>query len=517
MTRSARVGLISLLLFFGIQGVVLASTSNGSIYASHKLTKLCKDETCSSYGNINWKPTINASTPGALAVTITDSGLSGNIWGDEIGWVNLTPTGGGVTIDPVTGVLGGTAYSSVGGWINFSPTGGGVTLVDNGSGSNFNGWAYVSGVSGGWMRFDCTNAPTCIKTDWRTTGNRSTNTTPPSRIASVLPLPTSATSSPIAYPNPPKGELPPVIVPPTRPPTAEKAPSKELPRDTLIIPRTNGGSPIIPTLSPEKGEVLRLPVRHGTVLIVKPSKKVKRITVTTKFKNTLPKEFWQKTLRQPRSWVHRFWRSITQAFSFPLIPRARAAESEPETVFIRTETGDYRAEFLSPEHPGEYGVNMNIELEDGSVEKRSTTLYALPEGHIYTTSLSGKIIPVRTKITLTRKNASGTYALWTDVENPWWTKEDGTYSVVVPKGSYRLLLEARDHRPFGDDILILEDEGVINENIELSCSFFGSLSCLWPIKVIAFILLYGTLLGIYAKTRVTLVRSSIRSRSTKRR
>jgi hypothetical protein len=47
-------------------------------------------------------------------------------------------------------------------------------LVDNGSGSNFSGWAYASGPNAGWMKFDCAGSGTCIKTDWRIVSNRPT-------------------------------------------------------------------------------------------------------------------------------------------------------------------------------------------------------------------------------------------------------------------------------------------------------------------------------------------------------
>ncbi len=154
---------------------LFASVTNGTIDSSNKLTKICKNAACSVFGNVNFKPTLNANTPGATAISITDSGITGFAWGDEIGWINFAPTGAGVTINPATGSLSGTAYSSVGGWINFSPTGAGVTLVDNGSGSSFSGYAYVSGINGGWMKFDCSDPSTCIKTDWRTTSNRASS------------------------------------------------------------------------------------------------------------------------------------------------------------------------------------------------------------------------------------------------------------------------------------------------------------------------------------------------------
>jgi hypothetical protein len=162
---------------------VEASVSVGTIDSSSKFTRVCQDTSCSDFGNINWKPTINSMTPGAQPVTITDSSITGHLWGDEIGWINLAPTGAGVTVNPNTGVVSGRAFANSGSWINFNTTGQGVTLVDNGSGSNFSGFAWVSGANGGWMKFDCSSGDTCIKTDWRIISQRATTTattTPPS-------------------------------------------------------------------------------------------------------------------------------------------------------------------------------------------------------------------------------------------------------------------------------------------------------------------------------------------------
>lgn len=173
--RISSICFLTALIWAGLSLTALASESEGAITTGSHLTRICQDETCSTYGTVNWKPTLSDQTTGATAVTITDSGLSGWLWGDEIGWVNLQPTGSGVQMNPVSGELSGYAYANVGSWINFSPTtvsGNtevGVTI--NGDGQ-FEGWAYVSGLSGGWMKFDCSSAETCIETDWRPTGER---------------------------------------------------------------------------------------------------------------------------------------------------------------------------------------------------------------------------------------------------------------------------------------------------------------------------------------------------------
>ncbi len=173
--------LLTVCTFLLCSSIALASESQGTIQAGFNLTKICKNADCSSFGNVNWKPTLNANTSGATAVSITDSTVTGYVWGDEIGWINLQPTGSGVTVNPTTGVLSGNAYANVGSWINFSPTtapGGTTVGVSINSQGQFTGWAYVSGTNGGWMKFDCSDASTCITTDWRPIPNRTVTTQP---------------------------------------------------------------------------------------------------------------------------------------------------------------------------------------------------------------------------------------------------------------------------------------------------------------------------------------------------
>ncbi len=45
--------------------------------------------------------------------------LSGYAWGFNVGWIDFRPTGGGVTVDPVTGDFAGYAWGENVGWINF--------------------------------------------------------------------------------------------------------------------------------------------------------------------------------------------------------------------------------------------------------------------------------------------------------------------------------------------------------------------------------------------------------------
>lgn len=110
----------------------------------------------STFDRINWRTT--NGTP----VTVTDSALTGNLWGETVGWINLNPTNGGVT-NTTGGILGGFAWGENTGWINFAPTNGGVS-IDTTTGE-FSGDAWSQNY--GWITFSCPGADTCVITDWR--------------------------------------------------------------------------------------------------------------------------------------------------------------------------------------------------------------------------------------------------------------------------------------------------------------------------------------------------------------
>jgi hypothetical protein len=108
---------------------------------------------------MNWRAT---NAPAAVALSDA-SGITGYAWGDELGWINFTPSSGGLNLNPNTGAVVGMAWSATTGWINFAPTNGGVSINTNGE---FTGWAWASGAYGGWIKFNCGDPNACVKTDW---------------------------------------------------------------------------------------------------------------------------------------------------------------------------------------------------------------------------------------------------------------------------------------------------------------------------------------------------------------
>ncbi len=128
--------------------------------------KVCKDVTCTNPkpGIIYFKSSINSPSGLSPLVVSSVNGVSGEVWGNQLGTINFQPPYGGVYFaNPETGLLKGTAWSETSGVINFSVTGQKV-IIDPKTGK-WSGWAWASGPYGGWIQFDC-NTGSCVQTTW---------------------------------------------------------------------------------------------------------------------------------------------------------------------------------------------------------------------------------------------------------------------------------------------------------------------------------------------------------------
>ena len=181
--RKISIIVLAVLCFFSPAILsVHASTTDGAITPGSQTARLCTNDTCTTYTRINFLTT--KGTP----VSVTSTGLSGDIWSEDWGWINLDPASpspsgpdcaytGVMMTSPSSGTLAGCAWGENTGWINFAPTKGGVT-IDTSTG-NFLGWAWTQNT--GWIHFDCMLADACVNTDWRpasgTTGTTTGGTT----------------------------------------------------------------------------------------------------------------------------------------------------------------------------------------------------------------------------------------------------------------------------------------------------------------------------------------------------
>jgi hypothetical protein len=136
---------------------LLSALAAGNIDAVLKYSQFLNTDINSDavMDRINWNPTNGG-------VTVSDTTLVGDIWGETVGWISLDPTNGGVE-NTCTGDLSGSAWGQNTGWINFNPANGGVT-IDPETGE-FSGYAWAQNY--GWINFACPGGNTCVTTSWR--------------------------------------------------------------------------------------------------------------------------------------------------------------------------------------------------------------------------------------------------------------------------------------------------------------------------------------------------------------
>jgi len=123
------------------------------------------------------------TTESQYNITVSDTGLDGYAWGSSVGWMvmNCADTTSGCSstngnfkvANDGTGLLSGYAWGENTGWINFGPfTDSAISTVKiDPTTGNFEGTQGTAGYAWsqnyGWIVFDCTNASTCVNTDWR--------------------------------------------------------------------------------------------------------------------------------------------------------------------------------------------------------------------------------------------------------------------------------------------------------------------------------------------------------------
>lgn len=115
---------VTLVTFFGVTTQVFAA---GNISPTQKYSQFLQQAS----GNIDLNTDgvndfINWS-PGNGGATVSDSTVTGFIWGDSVGWINLGPFNSGAGPDAGVkntcgGILSGYAWGQNTGWINFAPT-----------------------------------------------------------------------------------------------------------------------------------------------------------------------------------------------------------------------------------------------------------------------------------------------------------------------------------------------------------------------------------------------------------
>ncbi len=267
---------ITFIIALSILGTFTSQTvfAAGNIDSTLKYSQFLNSDLDNNATNdfINWKPA-NATVP----ATVTDTKVTGQIWGETVGWINLGPfTNAGPTAgvkNTCQGQLSGYAWGENTGWINFAPTkavGANKPKINPNTGmitgtvwSQNYGWIQLSSPDG-------TNQG--LKTSWDGCNNPPTGGPGPSTMCSDGI--DNDSDGLIDYPADPgcidaldNSENNPVITPPTTPPTN---PPTNPPTTPPTTPPTNPPTNPPTTPSSSFGNSSTLRVMSSIVESVKP-------------------------------------------------------------------------------------------------------------------------------------------------------------------------------------------------------------------------------------------------------
>lgn len=173
-------------------------------------------------------------------------------------------------------------------------------------------------------------------------------------------------------------------------------------------------------------------------------------------------------------------------FSDPSFSRLQKQPVEVEEKLVLQEfeytdsdrDGIYTADIIAPVVDGEYEIITVIEYLDESETPKAIRLVAVidPEGYIYEKSGDREIRVPGAIVSLFHLNSeTKKYELWQgeeyDQENPQVTRVQGTYSFLVPEGSYYVQVEAPGYPTYIGKPFQVEEGSGVHTNIELKSKY----------------------------------------------
>lgn len=477
---------------------------------------------------------------GGVSINTSTGEMSGYAYASTGGWMKMNPSG----VTPVTincsGEWNGWAWIGGvnGGWVKFS----------------------ASGITTPATPLD---ADATVKTDWRPTTCRpggGGGIVPPSgggggggTIVDQCPLivgyqssvsfcpvvPEVVPETPTTPTNPTTPNTPPVKTPPTKPTT----PTTELPIFEVIgenpPPPVKEVSLIIKHILSESGSGVQVAPRFFDLKVTSLDPKDKSKKIITQEKG-LFYEFVQSTndhvsiasknfvkTKVTFSYVGKVenkQRIIYQSRGFKYfiseffniqkisawfknifhIKSADASEVKPE--YPVSEFPGNNGSILIPSETGLYVMHIEGTNADGSIEVINVNSIVVPKGSVFYRWwwFGWHEKPIQeAKVTLHNKNIkSGQFEKWT-VESNEEAVKDESYVFILPNGEYYLEISAPKFHTFnGESISLLANGHVINDKVELICTFWGSWWCLLPVKIVIVILvLLITLLVVNRRRR----------------
>lgn len=163
--------------------------------------------------------------------------------------------------------------------------------------------------------------------------------------------------------------------------------------------------------------------------------------------------------------------------------------------------GIYTAEIQTPVVDGEYEIITVMDFEDPELGKKEIRLISVidPEGYVYEKNGGKETRVPEAVVSLYWLNrTTGKYELWPaseyQQENPQVTDERGTYSFLVPEGSYYVKVDAPVYRTYEGKQFQVKEGGGIHSNIELKSKYGWLEISDWRtilLIIVVFLLLYN--------------------------
>lgn len=166
--------------------------------------------------------------------------------------------------------------------------------------------------------------------------------------------------------------------------------------------------------------------------------------------------------------------------ALPVLGKKSDAPIEDKLVLLSFDYGDsdkdgiWTADINSPVVAGEYEIMTIIAYVDPELGMRQVRLVTVvdPEGYVYEKNGSKETRIPDAEVSIYELNSdSGQYEMWSastyHQENPQTTGLSGTYSFLVPPGTYRIFAVAPGYSPYDGQPFEVQIGGGVHKNIEL--------------------------------------------------
>lgn len=237
-------------------------------------------------------------------------------------------------------------------------------------------------------------------------------------------------------------------------------------------------------------------------LVVKPISKARSVTGYFVFKSSTPKVMAETEISRASLTASALF-SMNGLVEKTLAPAVPVENKLVLSSFEYTDPdhdGIYTADVVSPAVPGEYEVVTVIDYIDPVLGTRQMRMITVidPEGYVFEknngkeTRIPSAVVSLYYLNSTTKK-----YELWPgqnyQQENPQVTDIRGTYSFLVPEGSYYFQVEAPGYNAYqGKAFMVIEGSG-IHQNIELKSGFgfFSDFDWKTALLIVVLLLVYN--------------------------